>query len=649
MTDDLKTSFENNQKTKVKMYFEFVEDLKREELIETTLPEKIIREYFDEMCSDMVKISLEEVLEEKSNYLTLTQGNILSGLLNEDKKKLLNKIRILDGANISIFIVHFFANFNEKRLQTAKLLCAVAAQDNIYKEIFEQHFYETIDQLLFSFNEESISKIVFEDFIIFDRFLTKFLGTLPERTNLSEKWCGRSSKYYMRHSLNLFLDTLKSVNGQTSAASYVEHKLQHPVPDRSQDLPAELVKSFTELTIGLNQMLVKNTMSEIFHQFVQRFHKVACFLLHLQFSCAEDPDLLDTRSEKKKQSLRKVVAMVEAILNSMLFAYLRIAFDLNSQQFQVTAITETLSDAQKRNIWDRAGLYSVYRNRTKFKSIVAINDWFDKTLANNDFESETLNYLKQVKKVKVNKTVDKLENNFNQFEHMVMAFLDMQRVKDLLKLVRPLNILNEIAQKTVEDAVIGIQSILTRSLVNDKLPLESFVMCLVNRKFEDGKAKEYIKLLVKYSQDLENRMQYVLKGCVEKKDSQEFISLSKVGLLNFVLEVYQDMLTKTTFSVENFERSHEDYQAIKKELLCSPAMTNHPDIGISKLLEIKDSLGDKTRSIKLLCENADHFSTLFARKLFDKYFTASDESTLKDILLDLLRAKNPEQLINTSN
>ena len=634
---DLTLIFENKLKSRVKQFFEFIEDLKRESLIKSELPEMIIREYFDDMCADVVKLSLKEVLDEKSNYLSLTQGNILSGLLNEDKRKLITKVRILDGANISIFIVHFFANFNDSRLQTAKLLCAVSAEHNIYKQIYEQHFYETVEQLLFSFNEESISKISFEEFIIFDRFLTKFLSSLPESTGLAEKWYIRSSKYYMRHSLNLYLDTLKSVNSQTIESSHVEHKLQHPIPARFLDIPSELVQHFTSLTDSLNKMLIDSVMSEVFHRFIERFHKVASFLIHLRYSRQEIVAVMDARSDVRLLNLASVIKSVSTILNSMLFAYLKISFDLNSQQHQVTVITESLSDAQKLNIWDRNGLFSFCRNRIKYNSIVAISVWFDETLGSKDFDSEMVNYLKQIRKVKVNRTAHKLENRFSQFEYVIMAHMDMQRVRDLLAVVRPLNLLSDAAHRIVADAVSSIQLTLARSLANEKLPIESFVMCLVNRKFEDGKKKEYVKLLAKYIKDLDFRLKHVLKGCVDKPDAEEFLSFSKVSLLNFVLEVYQDMLTKTAFSNENFERSKEDYAAIKKELLCDPSLTEGPDTGIARLLQIKDSLGDKSRTIKLLSDNTNHFSTLFSRKLFDKYLKESDESLLKDSLLQLLK------------
>lgn len=634
---DLTLIFENKLKTRVKGFFEFIEELKRESLIKSELPEMIIREYFDDMCADVVKLSLEEVLEEKSNYLSLTQGNILSGLLNEHKRKLITKVRILDGANISIFIVHFFANFNDSRLQTAKLLCAVSAEHNIYKQIYEQHFYETVEQLLFAFNEENISKISFEEFIIFDRYLTKFLSSLPESTSLAEKWYIRSSKYYMRHSLNLYLDILKSVNIQSIESSHVEHKLQHPIPARSLDIPSELVQQFTSLTDSLNKMLVDSVMSEVFHRFIERFHKVASFLIHLRYSRQEIVAVMDAKSDLRLLNLDSVIKSVSTILNSMLFAYLKISFDLNSQQHQVTVITESLSDAQKLNIWDRNGLFSFCRNRIKYNSIVAISVWFDETLGSKEFDSEMVNYLKQIRKVKVNRTAHKLENRFSQFEYAIMAHMDMQRVRDLLAVVRPLNLLSDSAHRIVADAVSSIQLTLARSLANEKLPIESFVMCLVNRKFEDGKKKEYVKLLAKYIKDLDFRLKHVLKGCVDKPDAEEFLSFSKVSLLNFVLEVYQDMLTKTAFSNENFERSKEDYAAIKKELLCDPSLTEGPDTGIARLLEIKDSLGDKSRTIKLLSDNTNHFSTLFSRKLFDKYLKESDESLLKDSLLQLLK------------
>ena len=558
--------------------------------------------------------------------------------LKEDKKKQVSKVKILDGANISVFLVHFFTNFNTSRIRVAKLLCSATSQSNTYSASFEKNFYNTVDGLLFAFNEESLSKIEFEDFIVLDRYLAKFLTSLPETNQLAEKWLQRSSRYYIRHSLNYFLATLKEVSCQNLASCHLENKLTDPADSRSQELPDFLMEKYKTLSKELNQMLLERTMSETFHKFIERLHKVVCFLIQLQTLESEVTSPDHHVKDKHQESTTKVCRTIEVILASMLFVYLRFTFALNNPHHLISVIVEDQVEAEKKNIWDRSGLFNFNRLRIKYKCILDLEQWLTKAANNPDFDHETLSYLKQLKNTKVDFESQKTDNKFGHFENTIKTFLDTQRFKELIELLKKMNMIEDAVGVYCFEAIRSIQSCLSRTLIAEKLPIESLVMCLVSRKFEPSKPKDYIVAMGQYLKSLEDRLHYAAKGGVAEEDRKFFVYLSKQGLLNFSLEVFQDMLTKTSFSSDQFDKIAEDYNLIKQAIGCAPDDTHLSDLTSMKLLEVRDSLGDKTRTLQNLAKYGYLFSTLFSRKLFDKFMTPADTEQLKASLIEELKA-----------
>jgi hypothetical protein len=82
-------------------------------------------------------------------------------------------------------------------------------------------------------------------------------------------------------------------------------------------------------------------------------------------------------------------------------------------------IVEDQVEAEKKNIWDRSGLFNFNRLRIKYKCILDLEQWLTKAANNPDFDHETLSYLKQLKNTKVDFESQKTDNKFGHFENTI--------------------------------------------------------------------------------------------------------------------------------------------------------------------------------------------------------------------------------------
>lgn len=622
----------------------FLESLEQEKLLEEGSVVDFIRGFYDFLCAEVVHQSLTEILEEKTNYLSITQRNIISSLIKEDRGKLIQKVKLLDGQNIMIFLTHFFKNFSLKREAIRKTM--LEAKSNVeYSKIFDNQYQDTVEHLLFAFSEESVLKIDYEEFIFLDRFICHFLLSMDDGSSgLLLKWTQRSAKYCVRHTLNLFLDTIKSVSAQTYKTIHLEKTLAHILKEKegleyggesfinSTYSPKELITKFESLTEKLNTLLINNLASENFHKFVEKTHKVSSFIIHLKFLKDELTEASKVRNisiEKEMKEQEVAAKTISSILQAMVYIYIKVSYELSTPSNTISLLGEKLAEVEKRNLWDRTGLFNYSSKVTLDSSILRINQWFNSNISESSQDTEFVSYLKHAFGVKVGElTSEKIDNKFILLEAFVMTLINLSRLENLTTILTNFDLLDGGVLPTVTSAVGAIKRIIGEKIVRDKLPHDQMIMCFVNRKYEEGKEKEYQTMLKTFLTDFKSKLGYMLKGGISTEDSEKLVRDISTSVLLFLVEVFQDVVTKMNFSNDSFDRVSEEYSTCKRILGAGAPVQEAT--AIDKLGDLKESLGDKNRLLLVLKDNLFKYTDLFMRKLSDKYLTAVEIEQLKE-------------------
>ena len=608
----------------------YLDGLETEGLLEERFSYKSIRQYFEDLCESTVHQTLSDILEDKSSILSLTQKNIISGLIKDKNKKTVTRVKLLDGPNVSSFLILSLNRLLNKNIQLKAIFERADSIHRSHQEYFEEMYLETLETIAFSFSEDNLFKISYDDFIKLDIFMSEFLGSLENGSKLVQSWSSRSGKFFTRLTLNIYLDTLKIISSPVLSVALVDKKLSHSLGHESisKGWPETLLTNMNDLTSRMNSILMENTMGESLARIIEQVFKVCIFIVqisHLQHYYGQIEGLMSTVEE-----LSKVSATIKLILRCIVLLTSKSHYEMTNPQHQVSLFTEEPGEAEKKNLWDRSGVFRMAVVRRKDSGVMEAISQIKAAQENGDIQQEVSSYLKHANTVKVEEQFINFDNKFILLESLVMCFLNCNRVNEISKCLSDLHILDESCSQIVAKVSSSVQRVTLGLILEEKVPKNTVLMCMVNRKFEEGKPKEYHQILSGVISDLESKSSFILKGAIHQADIRHLSYKMKLSILDFVLEILQDMLTKLNFSNEAFDRLAEDYTALKRVLSIAPDLTKDSDGLSQRLIELKDIIPDKQKLVDFLCQHCLSFSILFLRKISEKYFNPSETNMIRD-------------------
>ena len=274
---------------------------------------------------------------------------------------------------------------------------------------------------------------------------------------------------------------------------------------------------------------------------------------------------------------------------------------------------------------------SMASTRSRHREFKQLLEALRRAAGSAECDAEAVNFLKLGGAMRPEEPFDKIQNRFAKLEALVLTFLNSKRLTELCSALVDCRLLDPAQQALVCGVSRSTRSCLAARIVEEKLSLEGFVMCMVNRKFDEKQPKEYFSLLEAVLKDLEAKCSYMLRGALSQGDAEDLLAELRVAALRFALEVLQDMLTKVGFSNEGFERVQNDYPHIKRHLrLRESDDTRSEDLLHSRVCELKELIGDKNKLLAHICANCLLLSNLLMRKLSEKHLANSDLDQVKE-------------------
>ncbi len=558
------------------------------------------------------------------------QKNILAGLLKESKKKVISRVKLIDGPNICSFVTLALDKF---RLKTDSFLGLVRSlppglQQKLDATLKSLHS-STLFQIAFSFSEDNLLKIGYHEFIKLDLYMIGYLNTEESTADFIENWSARSRKYFARHTLNTFRETLHVVAAPSLALGLVDRRLAHGLVGGQDGSCSLLVADTAAFTDKMNRILMESPMSDAMVKFVQQVYRLGCFSIYLQ---AVSRKLGATRSSQATQTeFDKIYRLLRLLLGWILKFAAKTNFEACFPQYVLNLFTEEPEEAEKKNAWDRSGVLSMANARSQHREFKKLLDSFKKTLASPELDSEVVNFLKLGASIRVEEPFSKIQNRFEKLEALVMAFLNSRRLIELAAALVDCSLLDPADQGLVVGVSNSTRRCIAGRIVEEKLSLEGVVMCMVNRKFDEKQPKEYFFILETVLKDLEAKCAYMLRGALSQTDAEDLLQVLRSTTLHFSLEVLQDMLTKVGFSSEGFERIQNDYPHIKRHLqMKATDDTKNEDLLHARVSELKEAIGDKNKLLAHLTANCLLFSNLLMRKLSEKFLSNPDLDQVKE-------------------
>lgn len=628
----LRASIERDDHARFCALLGFLADLESAGLLEPDYSRGLFEQHFEDLSTRIALLSLHEILEDRSASLSAVQKNIVAGLLKETKKKVVARTRLLDGPNIAAFLGLALQRFRLETDRLAGLIGALPAglQQKLDPMLRSVHS-ATLFQIAFSFSEDNLLKLGCPEFIRLEVFMLGYPKPSEDRAAFVENWSARSRKYFARHALNTFRETLHAVAAPSLALGLVDRRLAHELGLESLADPwaAQLLAEAAAFTDRVNRVLMSSAMSEGAVKFVQQVHRLGCFSLYLGAVGRRLGEGLC--AEATQAAFAKVASLLRLLLAWALKLCAKAGFEACFPQHVLGLFAEEPEEAERRNAWDRCGVLSMASTRSRHREFKQLLEALRRAAGSAECDAEAVNFLKLGGAMRPEEPFDKIQNRFAKLEALVLTFLNSKRLTELCSALVDCRLLDPAQQALVCGVSRSTRSCLAARIVEEKLSLEGFVMCMVNRKFDEKQPKEYFSLLEAVLKDLEAKCSYMLRGALSQGDAEDLLAELRVAALRFALEVLQDMLTKVGFSNEGFERVQNDYPHIKRHLrLRESDDTRSEDLLHSRVCELKELIGDKNKLLAHICANCLLLSNLLMRKLSEKHLANSDLDQVKE-------------------